>query len=390
MHGSLHPASPGIGTGAPGSDRHGFIQVGRALAALAVVVVHSRTVADGIDLTPYRHGLGSFGQAGVDLFFVISGFILSMVLDRRPSTSTFVGRRLARIVPCYWVFTIAALVVGIVEAAPLPGPARLARSLLILPQADMPVLGVGWSLEHEVIFYTIAALLLAVRRVAWLFPVMASLSIASVAVHLFAPRQVDAGQDFHLLSLYHVQFFLGVALYRYRTTLARWRSRWLPIVGIMLFPVTGAVLQLLYQTIVPAQPAGWLGIVRVTLWGLSSALVLTGLLAWEDRRPAACRTKLVRACTAIGDASYTLYLSHPIILALVGHGLRTIWPAGWPAVVAQAIAAGAAIGFALLFYRFCEQPLLARLGRGLARAEREGRTLSVPVTSATGWKRTSA
>ena len=362
MHGSLRLDSSGIGTCASKDDRYKFIQVGRALAALSVVIIHSQSVSEYVGISQYRHGLWSFGQAGVDMFFVISGFIISMVLDRPQSVSQFAARRVLRIVPFYWFFTAAAVLVGVLQTLPLPTPARFVTSLLILPQTNMPVLGVGWSLEHEIIFYVIAASLLALRRAELLFIFMAALSIASVTVHLVAPHYVENGRDLHLLSLYHLQFFVGVALYKHRATIARLRSKAALISGLLLFPVTGAVLQLLYQSIVPAQPDGWMGIIRVSLWGLSSALVLTGLLAWENCRPTAYRTKLALAFAAIGDASYTLYLSHPITFALVGFCLKPIWPAGWPAVVAEVIAASVAIGFALLFYRSCEKPLLARLG----------------------------
>jgi len=361
MHGSLLSDSSGIITRPSKDDRYKFIQVARALAALAVVIVHSQSVSEYVGIGQYRHGLWSFGQAGVDMFFVISGFIISMVLDRPQSVSKFAARRVLRVVPFYWFFTIAAVLVGMFQALPLPSPAQFVSSLLIFPQANMPVLGVGWSLEHEIIFYVIAASLLALRRVELLFIFMAALSIASVTAHLIAPHYVENGRDLHLLSLYHLQFLVGVALCRYRATITRLRSEVLLISGLLLFPLTGAVLQLLYQSIVPAQPEGWIGIIRVSLWGLSSAFILAGLLAWENTRPTAYRTKLALAFTAIGDASYTLYLSHPITFALVGFCLKPIWPRGWPAVVVEAIATGVAIGFALLFYRSCEKPLLARL-----------------------------
>ena len=57
MHGPSRPPSPDIGTGACRDDRYRFIQVARALAVLGVVFVHSQTVSDGIEATPYRHGL---------------------------------------------------------------------------------------------------------------------------------------------------------------------------------------------------------------------------------------------------------------------------------------------------------------------------------------------
>lgn len=361
MHGSLLPEPADPVAGAPGGERYRSVQVARALAVLGVVIVHSQTVAARVDGGPYRHGLWSFGQAGVDLFFVISGFIIAMVVDRPQSAARFTGRRAARILPFYWLFTIAVIPLAMLETTPVPAPESFAASLLLVPQGDVPVLGVGWSLEHEVIFYAIAAVLLAVRRACWLFPVMAIVAGASVAAHLIAPDQVRDGRDLHLLSLYHLQFLTGMALYRYRRVVARWRSPSMLLTGILLFPATGAVLQLLHQSIVPAQPAGWIGILRVILWGLASTCVLGGLLAWEHGRPGAYRSAPALPLLAIGDASYTLYLSHPIALGVVGHGLPAIWPAGWPSLAAQAIAAGVAIGVALLFHRACERPLLERL-----------------------------
>ena len=107
------------------------IQALRALAAVMVVFVHLKILLDTI-------GLPLFGGAGVDLFFVISGFVMVHTTQKRPpSPSEFIRNRIARVVPVYWFMTLG--VYGLALSAPrLLGAtsgnvAELCKSLLFIP-----------------------------------------------------------------------------------------------------------------------------------------------------------------------------------------------------------------------------------------------------------------
>ena len=152
------------------------VQALRAIAALLVVVYH---VFDmwALRMDPSAPGTGWVnGAAGVDIFFVISGFVM-VVSSRRLATQprawrTFIQHRIVRIVPLYWLLTTAKLLL-VFFLADLALRSNLefdyvARSYLFLPVVDgaghfRPLLPVGWTLTYEFVFYLLFALALALR-----------------------------------------------------------------------------------------------------------------------------------------------------------------------------------------------------------------------------------
>src|ERR1700678_3437262 len=143
------------------------IQALRALAALAVVAYHA---------LQWDRGGFEVGRAGVDVFFVISGFIMWHVTSgRNVAPGAFLWRRFTRVAPLYWLATLGVLGVALVWPGFLPevrpGWRHLALSLAFIPHLDprglpFPTLPPGWTLDYEAVFYTIfAAALLGPR--AW-------------------------------------------------------------------------------------------------------------------------------------------------------------------------------------------------------------------------------
>jgi hypothetical protein len=130
----------------------------RGLAALLVVGFHAAEKA-GLSF--------KVGAIGVDLFFVISGFIIWVVTAQRPATpGTFLLNRAIRVVPLYWTITLLvaglALLVPSLLASRVLDPARLLASLLFIPHLDAagmpwPLLAPGWTLNHEAFFYLVFA-----------------------------------------------------------------------------------------------------------------------------------------------------------------------------------------------------------------------------------------
>ena len=126
----------------------------RAIAVLSVIFFHA-----GLDAIPG-------GYLGVDIFFVISGFIICFVADdRRPAE--FMWDRIARVVPLYWLLTLAATAVAFIDPSlfksTIADPALVLQSLLFIPfvKANLtmqPVLFVGWTLNYEMFFYLVFAL----------------------------------------------------------------------------------------------------------------------------------------------------------------------------------------------------------------------------------------
>jgi len=139
----------------------------RAFAAYAVVAFH---VFEFLHADP-GFGVGRFevGKAGVDLFFVLSGFIMVYTTAADESPARFITKRAARIVPLYWAATALAVLVAFVRPWLLPQAdlsfAAIVKSFAFIPAPDLsgtlqPVLFVGWTLNFEMMFYALFALTL--------------------------------------------------------------------------------------------------------------------------------------------------------------------------------------------------------------------------------------
>ncbi|MEO7027698.1 MAG: acyltransferase, partial [Caulobacteraceae bacterium] len=141
------------------------IQYLRALAALAVVLYHA---------LQWRSGGFDVGRAGVDVFFVISGFVLWRATSRhRVTPLTFLAARASRVMPLYWLATLAVVASALVWPQFLPqvrpGWGHLLLSLAFIPHFDprglpFPTLPPGWSLDYEAGFYILFAIALAFAR----------------------------------------------------------------------------------------------------------------------------------------------------------------------------------------------------------------------------------
>ena len=165
------------------------VQALRGLACALVVAYHA-VGCWGEGRVPPR-GADSIwpnGAAGVDLFFVISGFVMAVSapgLSGPAGAWRFIVRRCHRVVPLYWLMTCAKLAVLALSGRATYNAWHVVASLLLLPSRDAvgvvrPVLGVGWTLQVEALFYALFALALAVRKppLRVLLPVLLPLAVA--------------------------------------------------------------------------------------------------------------------------------------------------------------------------------------------------------------------
>ncbi len=292
------------------SEQLRSVQCLRAIAALFVVGFHGTLLLHddfGSNLKPWDNG-----NSGVDLFFVISGFIM-IVSSRRllglaDGWRRFIALRLVRIVPMYWLTTIAKLL----SIAAVPEIARhtslttwnTIASFLFLPAFDgagivRPVLAVGWTLSYEMLFYVVfaAALFFMLDPLIVVGSVMMALALVSFA------GQADWPAVTTLASPFVLEFVFGVVIGRAFLTkrLQEVSSAWaLPIgvaglVCLAVFPVDGA----------------W---ERVAIWGTAASAALGGGVIcerWLGRL-------LPKLLVQIGEASYSMYLTHGFVLPVIG------------------------------------------------------------------------
>jgi peptidoglycan/LPS O-acetylase OafA/YrhL len=305
------------------------------------------------------------GNAGVDLFFVISGFIMVFTTGRKPlGPLAFLGARVRRIVPLYWTVTLAVFLVALVAPrltqnteADLP---HLIGSLLFLPvqRADgtlRPTVFVGWTLNFEMAFYVLFALGLMARR-RWL-GVAATVGalVAAVAGGWIAKPSAPA-LGFYTTPMI-LEFGLGMLL-----GLA-WPRLRLPE-GPSWPPAAAALAGF---GLILAAPSLWPHADRLFAFGLPAALVVAAALALE-RRGLSLDWPWVQA---LGAASYAIYLSHffvtqAVVIAARKAGLHGPWEAAGAAIAA--LIGVALAGLAL--HRTVEQGADKLVGRILSQSVR--------------------
>jgi len=223
------------------------IQALRGVAVLLVVIFHGATFEgrliseNGFQETPLIGGLFLSGYAGVDLFFVISGFIMVWVTQGSrhavSSSADFLFARLVRVYPLWWLAAGLMLVYGLnthflsMLAAGGAGeaPARssadyLVKSFLLIPQAEFPVLIVGWTLVHEIYFYCMFALLMLAPRALLPWALMAWGGVVVAAS--FAGLAKPVATDFLTLAIHPMtmEFILGAVAGLLVTSGIRWRG----------------------------------------------------------------------------------------------------------------------------------------------------------------------
>ncbi|MBW0116880.1 acyltransferase family protein [Pseudonocardia abyssalis] len=370
------------------TPQFGTVQALRAVAVLLVVGAHlggPTGFEDKLFGSPALLGWTEHaGPMGVDLFFVVSGFIMAVTTRRLASgvqpASAFLLRRVTRIYPCYLLVTAAILAVFLwrpemVNSSEDVRPDVLA-SFLLLPQEGLPLLLVGWTLVYEMLFYVVLAVTLLVRR-SWLWGVLGAWVVLIVAL---SPLE-DASSNVWvglLLSPRNLEFVLGVAL---AAVVLAGR-----LVAPSLLCAAGVALLTVAAVLGPdGGPAeGWL---RLATIGLPMTVLVYGVVGGELRYGWSAPRSLV----ATGDASYSLYLVHVPVLKVLGIGLGiVVAEAGLllRSVLLVVVAAGT-VAAGLLFHRWAEKPLITLLHDQAPRPRRAER-IAVPAPRAGAHRAASA
>jgi exopolysaccharide production protein ExoZ len=356
------------------------IQILRAIAAVSVCIGHAQAFI-GIPMEKQGQVFGwSFllpWGAGVDLFFVISGFIMvysSEKLFAAPGgAATFAWRRLSRIVPLYWCATALFMAKIAVQHKPLPDSSSIITSLLFVPWdtqgtgVPRPVFELGWTLNYEMFFYALFALCIGLRREIAVALVAALLAMAVILGLCFHPHNP---QLFFWTQPIVLEFVFGMGL----ALLVRNGFTLPASVRYALIALGAAAFFHDFLNTV-SQPRIWLtanDFLRVAGWGMPAAMLVAGCVL--KRREKLSETVFVRGGKLLGDASYALYLCHPIVMS----AFAMVWfAAGLHAkfhpYLGVAISVMLAIATAVLVYRWFEFPL-TRLLQRRARSSAEKRS----------------
>lgn len=335
------------------AERLNTLQLLRAVAATLVFVFHLSDI--------FRtHGLvegarGTVGAAGVDIFFVVSGFIITWTAGQ--GRGRFVLKRLARIVPLYWLVTLGVCAIGMLAPHLLTGttitPEAVVKSLLFIPFARetgsmLPIVAVGWSLNYEMMFYALFALCLGADRCRTVLRVSAVLLLLVIL-----GRSLDGLPPvaaFYTRGIL-LEFLAGMLIcLAWRRDPALFRKLWplLPL-GIAALAAQEVYALPLYAPPLPREMA----------YGVPAACIVTGALSIRLPEGPWCRL-----ATQVGDASYGIYLIHSYLLHLSARLLAAAGVTAPPWIIlAGLVTYLATVMIARLLYRVVERPIAQGLDR---------------------------
>ncbi|MDB5944730.1 MAG: hypothetical protein JWQ13_4296 [Ramlibacter sp.] len=300
----------------------GNIQALRFLAALWVAAFHLNLMfGTGLNV-PWLTGIAQAGYAGVDLFFVISGYIMAKTTEHLPPTpraaTVFLARRFLRIYSGWWPFFLMYLLYGIRVGEVGPEKQLLSSFLLLPTLLPYHLLPIAWTLSFELLFYICTAFLLVWNRrrarpllFAWATVVVA-LNAVWLATGFYDPdnvSEVGVTQWFFFYPL-ALEFVGGFLLHSYLSRRAS-APCWPWLAAAALFCVAIAA----YQRVGHFHMAGLAGFFHVSertfLWGGFAICLVAAAVRLEDAgvRPLAWAERL-------GDASYSIYLGHMLLIQL--------------------------------------------------------------------------
>ncbi|HTI90486.1 MAG TPA: acyltransferase [Puia sp.] len=366
-----------------------FLQVCRGLAALVVVFHHiHRSELFYFGFAPFG-GIFEVGFNSVDFFFALSGFIIFYVhfrdLGQAAMFRKYCTKRLVRIYPLYWIVSLLAVVLimggGSQVLRPevrdaLVHPSAWLRSFLLLPQREYPFLGVAWSLSYEMFFYVIFGLaILLDKRMLILLPLL------YVGANILKMAYPPAGQQFAISFLsahYQMEFMLGmlaarIFLYSLQpgSRAEGWKPvlRWLWLPGLVLFLFTW------YASISMPLIFSRFDLHTKLCYGLGAASIILSCAQFSEIGS----TWYDRLLLLVGDASFSLYLLHSLVLSaaaktvvrlgLFHSGSTTFAYYGYFLLMALIC-----VVTGILLHKWVEKPLLSALRQGGKKAPAAARS----------------
>jgi exopolysaccharide production protein ExoZ len=348
------------------------LQILRAVAAYLVFLTHFGLYAAPILPKP---DLFAFGASGVDVFFVLSGFIMFVSTAGRPETpGSFLLRRAIRIVPVYWLVTLVLALIAVAGLKPIGimeiRPEYLVQSLLFLPFSRggyvEPLNSVGWTLNYEMFFYLgFAGLLLVPALKARMYAVLA----VFLALSLLSLVPVQGLYWAYYTKPIVLEFAAGAAVgygyLRLGKPSADFPVRRLAVTAFIA--AAALILGAQAASHVFDTEAELTGFARPLVWGSAAILLVGGMLLLE-RGGVLLRSRWL---LSQGNASYSFYLIHNLMLHTAAKAAAVIAPAGASRVAlifVLAFAAAALLGDWM--FRRIETPVGAVLRGWLDRRSR--------------------
>lgn len=341
----------------------------RGLAAILVVFFHFRSFLDNVyvqkDLGSILFGAGAFG---VDLFFMISGFIIALSTERSSTAGIFVVRRFFRIYPAF----IVVFIIGATTVYSSFPANELLRSVFFIhqnyslaaPGFGFNILGPAWTLSYEIYFYFIFVISMSVNHKyrTLITALLISSSIFMLQLYFNKNVSISANTSLNISEsnpLYSLarfcsspillEFIFGMFFYELQKRI-KWDLSQRDATTIFLIS-TGVFISLYFSR------NNY--IFGLTGFGLWSIILIFGMLTYD--KCVGFGENIV--LNFLGDISYSIYLSHYVVIK----ALETYRPEWWVSIdgISRFIAATTiCISVAILLYRFVETPFL-RVGKSI-------------------------
>ncbi len=277
------------------------------MAAILVVLFHLMDIMNNYASMPILPGWFSIGTSGVDLFFVISGFIMVTITKGKFQNKTyrkkFILSRITRIYPLYWVFSTVFLTGIYIIGSNITNQidiAYLINSFLLLPQNNLPLLALGWTLIHEMYFYGVFYLILYIKE-----KYLLKLLIAWICLVLGFSTVLNASNPYVLLITHPltIEFILGSIVAKLVDIDTNLNSLLVFLCGFVSLFIGYSIFYNLHSSI----PEGSM---RILLFGIPSCLIVYGSVRAEYEG-----ITYPSLSVLIGNASYSIYLCHTIVIS---------------------------------------------------------------------------
>jgi exopolysaccharide production protein ExoZ len=331
--------------------KNASLQVVRAVAAVLVVCMHGLSVSAAYSGSAIVNSIGvsfqRFGHFGVDLFFVLSGLVISTIAIRPThrgkapiaQSANFLWRRAVRIYPLFW-----ASLIGMLLVSPLAGTDNslsalrdqpLAVILLDVPRADP----VAWTLTYEIQFYAVAAVLMLFgRRTKPAFLVWVAVNICIVAL-----ARTGLGPKFALTDSLSMEFCLGILVGLFGPRLkAPWPWLWIGLAGVI---VIGSGVEI-------GPSLAFNTPLRALVWGIAASLTVWAALSMEQKG-----VTWPAWLVEMGDVSYSIYMWHLVVFSLAVKLFSVLTGIGGTFLFLSLSAVGIAVISTFSFY-FLEKKLM--------------------------------
>jgi exopolysaccharide production protein ExoZ len=348
------------------------MQAMRGFAATAVMIFHGTQIIQRETGYTYLHNIFMAGFLGVDIFFVLSGFII--FYTSKPESfdvATFLKRRFVRVYPIYWLVTIGLIVMYLIS--PSPGQEYksnftvILNSFTLFPQEHY-VLGVAWTLTYEIIFYLMFAITCSISIKCFYYIFSAWGAVILLTYFLNIQSSVFALNT--LINPIILNFSLGCVLaylYKSNRTFSYWQ--WAATAGMLLLASTWLIY---YLVVSDDKTAFTSSISRVYLFGIPAAIMIFGLLYFKGRVP--------NLLVTIGDASYSLYLIHGTVLSMLFKLIAKTHSTGKISnFIGSTLLFAVTIAISIVVYKYIESPMLRQLNNLIKGRKTKSQNAADPV-----------